>query len=75
MGLTDGISAVTYALMLSIMAVVLVSAFYFLHDRINSSFNSDGICIDNPAGCTSGGSGGGGGNPSATTTTVPASGP
>jgi pilus assembly protein Flp/PilA len=56
----QGITAVEYALMVAVVALLLVVGFYFLFTNISNKFSSTGNCIKNtPAegaeGCPTGG--------------------
>ena len=72
-----GAAAVTYALMVAIIALLLVGGVFALGGSIQSAFNHGGECVAQPSECEddSGGTGngGGGGNNGTTTTTRPAS--
>ncbi len=43
----EGITAVEYALMVAIVALLLVAGFYFLFQSVSSKFSSTGTCINN----------------------------
>jgi Flp pilus assembly pilin Flp len=62
-----GVTAVTYALMVAIIAVVLVGGVFVLGDSIKAALNGGAACVSDPQSCEGGAAGGGGG---ATTTTV-----
>ena len=69
-----GVTAVAYALMVAIIAVLLVGGVFILGDSIKSAFDHGGNCVAKPSECeddSGGGNGGGGSN--GTTTTRPAS--
>jgi Flp pilus assembly pilin Flp len=71
-----GATAVTYALMVAIIALLLVGGVFALGGSIQDVFNHGGNCVARPSECEdgSGGSGGGGGgNNGSTTSTRPAS--
>jgi Flp pilus assembly pilin Flp len=72
-----GATAVTYALMLAIIALLLVGGVFALGGSIQSAFSHGGECVARPSECEgdSGGTGngGGGGNNGTTTSTRPAS--
>jgi Flp pilus assembly pilin Flp len=42
----EGITAVEYALMVAVVALLLVVGFYFLFTNISGKFSSTGNCID-----------------------------
>jgi Flp pilus assembly pilin Flp len=71
-----GVTAVTYALMVAIIAVVLVGGVFVLGDSIKAALNGGAACVSDPQSCEGGAAGGGGsgggggGGGSATTTTV-----
>jgi pilus assembly protein Flp/PilA len=53
----EGITAVEYALMVAVVAVLLVVGFYFLFTNISDKFSSTGDCIKSQpsaTGCTPG---------------------
>jgi Flp pilus assembly pilin Flp len=71
-----GVTAVAYALMVAIIAVLLVGGVFVLGGSIQSAFDHGGECVARPSDCedgsgTGGGNGGGGNN--GTTSTRPAS--
>ena len=72
-----GAAAVTYALMVAIIALLLVGGVFALGGSIQSAFNHGGECVAQPSECEgdAGGTdnGGGGGNNGTTTSTRPAS--
>ena len=74
-----GATAVAYALMVAIIALVLVSGIFVLGDSIKSVFDGGADCVTSPSDCGGSGSGSpgggnpGGGNPGSTSTTGPAS--
>ncbi len=43
----EGITAVEYALMVAVVAVLLVVGFFFLFTSISAKFSSTGSCISN----------------------------
>ncbi|HEX6677854.1 MAG TPA: Flp family type IVb pilin [Actinomycetes bacterium] len=61
----EGITAVEYALMVAVVAVLLVVGFYFLFTNISDKFSNTGNCIANSptadGTCAPAGGGGGGG--------------
>ncbi len=68
-----GATAVAYAVMVAILALLLVSGVVILSGSIEEAFGDAGNCVANPTDCEIGGggtgSGGGNGNGEATTTT------
>jgi Flp pilus assembly pilin Flp len=72
-----GAAAVTYALMVAIIALLLVGGVFVLGGSIQSVFNQGGECVARPSECEggsgTGGGNGGGGNNGTTTSTRPAS--
>jgi pilus assembly protein Flp/PilA len=49
----DGVTAVEYALMVAIIALLMVAGFFLLFTNVNNAFNNTAECVDNPqlAGC------------------------
>jgi Flp pilus assembly pilin Flp len=45
----DGVTAVEYALMVAIIALLMVAGFFLLFDNIQTAFNETATCVDNPA--------------------------
>ena len=73
-GRERGVTAVAYALMVAIIAVLLVGGIFILGGSIQSVFSHGGDCVARPSDCEDGGGGGGGnGGNNGTTTTRPAS--
>ena len=73
-----GATAVAYAVMVAIIALLLVSGIFVLGDSIKNVFDGSADCVTSPSECGGAGSGTGGGNPGggnpgSTTTTRPAS--
>jgi Flp pilus assembly pilin Flp len=70
-----GVTAVAYALMVAIIAVLLVGGIFVLGGSIQSVFDHGGDCVARPSECEGGGGtgGGNGGGSNGTTTTRPAS--
>ena len=72
-----GAAAVTYALMVAIIALLLVGGVFALGGSIQSAFSHGGECVARPSECEGGsggtGNGGGGGNNGTTTSALPAS--
>ena len=49
----DGVTAVEYALMVAVVALLLVAGFFFLFRNISSKFSTTGSCVANaPSGGT-----------------------
>lgn len=69
-----GATAVAYAVMVAILALLLVSGVVILSGSIEEAFGDAGNCVANPTDCQIGGggtgSGGGNGNGGGTTTTT-----
>jgi Flp pilus assembly pilin Flp len=59
-----GVTAVTYALMVAIIAVVLVGGVFVLGDSIKAALNGGAACVSDPQSCEGGAAGGGGGSSS-----------
>jgi Flp pilus assembly pilin Flp len=73
-----GVTAVAYALMVAIIAVLLVGGVFVLGGSIQSVFDHGGDCVARPSECedgggSGGGNGGGGNNGTTTSATRPAS--
>jgi Flp pilus assembly pilin Flp len=70
-----GATAVAYAVMAAILALLLVGGVLVLSDGIKEALTGGAECVANPGSCEggSGGGGGGGGGGGATTSTRPAS--
>jgi Flp pilus assembly pilin Flp len=73
-----GATAVTYALMVAIIALLLVGGVFALGGSIQEVFDHGGECVARPGDCeggsgNDGGGNGGGGNNGTTTSTRPAS--
>jgi Flp pilus assembly pilin Flp len=41
----DGVTAVEYALMVAIIALLMVAGFFFLFDNVRGSFENTGDCV------------------------------
>jgi Flp pilus assembly pilin Flp len=69
-----GATAVAYAVMVAILALLLVSGVVILSGSVEEAFGDAGNCVANPTDCEIGGggtgSGGGNGNGGGTTTTT-----
>jgi Flp pilus assembly pilin Flp len=76
-----GVTAVTYALMVAIIAVLLVGGVFVLSGGIQTALNDGAECVASPSDCGNGsggdggdgGNGGGGGSSTTTASTRPAS--
>jgi Flp pilus assembly pilin Flp len=76
-GSERGATAVAYAVMVAIIALLLVAGVWMLSSRIGSTFSGGAECVASPGACedgSGGGSGGGGngGGGGTTTSTRPA---
>ena len=76
-GAERGATAVAYAVMIAILALLLVGGVMVLSGSIESAFTDGAECVSDPGGCEGGGSGNGtgnnGGGSSTTSTTGPGS--
>jgi Flp pilus assembly pilin Flp len=52
----DGVTAVEYALMVAIIALLMVAGFFFLFNNVSTAFTDTGDCV-NDAATASGGCG------------------
>ena len=52
----DGVTAVEYALMVAIIALLMVAGFFFLFNNVSTAFQDTGSCV-NDAATASGGCG------------------
>jgi Flp pilus assembly pilin Flp len=68
-----GATAVAYAVMVAIVALLLVAAVWLIASRVGSTFSESGECVAAPPGACGSGGGGGGGGGGGTTTTSPGS--
>jgi Flp pilus assembly pilin Flp len=70
-----GATAVTYAVMVAIIAILLVGGVFVLGGSIQSALNGGAECVASPGSCEGGsgdgGGGGGGGGGGTTTSTGP----
>jgi Flp pilus assembly pilin Flp len=71
-----GATAVAYAVMVAIIALLLVAGVFVLSGSIKGAFDDGAECVANPGGCEGPGGGGGGGggengDGGGTTTTQP----
>jgi Flp pilus assembly pilin Flp len=48
----DGVTAVEYALMVAIIALLMVAGFFLLFENVSTAFSDTGDCVDNPGGAT-----------------------
>jgi Flp pilus assembly pilin Flp len=46
----DGVTAVEYALMVAIIALLMVAGFFFLFTSVSDRFNDSGECVAAPGG-------------------------
>jgi Flp pilus assembly pilin Flp len=46
----DGVTAVEYALMVAIIALLMVAGFFFLFNEVGTAFNDTGECVATPGG-------------------------
>ena len=60
-GSERGATAVAYAVMVAIIALLLVAGVFMLSGSIKGTLDNGAECVANPGGCDGGGSGGGGG--------------
>ncbi|HEX2372474.1 MAG TPA: Flp family type IVb pilin [Actinomycetota bacterium] len=68
-----GATAVAYAVMVAIIALLLVGGVFVLGGSIETALNGGAECVASPGACEGGsGGGGGGGGGGATTTSRPA---
>jgi Flp pilus assembly pilin Flp len=44
----DGVTAVEYALMVAIIALLMVAGFFLLFDQVQASFTNTADCVENP---------------------------
>jgi Flp pilus assembly pilin Flp len=55
-----GATAVAYAVMVAILALLLVGGIFVLSDSVKSAFTGGAECVASPGACEGGGGGGGG---------------
>jgi Flp pilus assembly pilin Flp len=48
----DGVTAVEYALMVAIIALLMVAGFFLLFENVQTAFQETGSCVGNPGGPT-----------------------
>ena len=46
----DGVTAVEYALMVAIIALLMVAGFYLLFTNVSGAFSDTASCVSNPGG-------------------------
>jgi Flp pilus assembly pilin Flp len=46
----DGVTAVEYALMVAIIALLMVAGFYLLFSEVGDAFNNTSNCVETPGG-------------------------
>jgi Flp pilus assembly pilin Flp len=67
-GSERGATAIAYAVMVAIIALLLVAGVWLLSDQIGSTLSGGADCVASPGACGGGGGGGSGGGGSGTTT-------
>jgi Flp pilus assembly pilin Flp len=50
----DGVTAVEYALMVAIIALLMVAGFFFLFNNVSTAFTDTGTCVNDPSSASSG---------------------
>jgi pilus assembly protein Flp/PilA len=45
----DGVTAVEYALMVAIIALLMVAGFFLLFNNVSTAFQETGTCVSNPS--------------------------
>ncbi len=68
-----GATAVAYAVMVAIIALLLVGGVFVLSDSVRGAFTGGAECVASPGDCEGGSGGGGSGGGGTTTSTRPAS--
>jgi pilus assembly protein Flp/PilA len=48
-GREDGVTAVEYALMVAIIALLMVAGFFLLFNNVSGAFQETGTCVSNPS--------------------------
>jgi len=48
----DGVTAVEYALMVAIIALLMVAGFFLLFNNVSTAFTNTGGCVSSPGGPT-----------------------
>jgi Flp pilus assembly pilin Flp len=51
-GREEGVTAVEYALMVAIIALLMVAGFWFLFSNVSSAFSDTADCVSGPGGST-----------------------
>ena len=51
-GREEGVTAVEYALMVAIIALLMVAGFFLLFDNIKTAFDNTADCVEDPATAT-----------------------
>jgi pilus assembly protein Flp/PilA len=51
----DGVTAVEYALMVAIIALLMVAGFFLLFSNVQTAFNKTATCVSSPRTTTGGG--------------------
>jgi pilus assembly protein Flp/PilA len=51
----DGVTAVEYALMVAIIALLMVAGFFLLFNNVSTAFNQTGSCVATPTTNATGG--------------------
>jgi pilus assembly protein Flp/PilA len=47
----DGVTAVEYALMVAIIALLMVAGFFLLFNNVSTAFTDTATCVSDPEGC------------------------
>lgn len=47
----DGVTAVEYALMVAIIALLMVAGFFLLFTNVRTAFDDTATCVSDPGGC------------------------
>ena len=50
----DGVTAVEYALMVAIIALLMVAGFFLLFESVSTSFSDTGTCVNDVSSASSG---------------------
>ena len=50
----DGVTAVEYALMVAIIALLMVAGFFLLFENVSTAFTDTGSCVTNVSGASAG---------------------
>jgi Flp pilus assembly pilin Flp len=62
-GAQRGATAIAYAVMVAIIALLLVGGVFVLSDSVKGAFTGGAECVASPGACEGGSGGGGGGGP------------